>query len=173
METTWAILIGSAFATCGWIYSARRARTLSRKQHTVTVMLQASLNKEFREALLSISDAITAGKCPDLSNNDHKNLRIAMRFVSNHYEFISAGLRNGDFDERLIRDSERGVIIKIYSFFEGHIYSLRLSRDRQTIYENLEWLNVRWTKNPPGVIQQTIEWIVQQPFGGKRVNPHA
>ena len=172
MDTATAALVGSALATCGWIYSARRARTLSRKQHTVTVMLQASVNKEFREALVTISDAMAAGQCPDLSAENHKPLRMAMRFVSNHYEFISAGLRNGDFDERLVRDSERGVILKMYSFFEPHIYSLRKSRDRMTIYENLEWLSKRWTKKPPGRLQSVIETIRQQPFGGKRANPH-
>ena len=172
MDTSTAALVGAALATCGWLYTARRARTLSRKQHTVTVMLQASLNKEFRDALLVISDAMKNGACPDLEADENKELRFSMRFVTNHYEFVAAGLRNGDFDERLVRDSERGVIVQMFKFFEGHIYSLRKSRDRMTIYENLEWLNVRWTKKVPNKLQKTIEWVRQQPFGGTRVNPH-
>ena len=112
MDTSTAALVGAALATCGWLYTARRARTLSRKQHTVTVMLQASLNKEFRDALLVISDAMKNGACPDLEADENKELRFSMRFVTNHYEFVAAGLRNGDFDERLVRDSERGVIVK-------------------------------------------------------------
>jgi Domain of unknown function (DUF4760) len=136
-------------------------------------MLQASLNKEFRDALTTIALAKEAGPCPDLNQDANRDLRIAMRFVANHYEFISAGLRNGDFDERLVRDSERGTILQVYSYFEDHIYGLRKSRDRMTIFENLEWLNIRWTKKVPGRIQTSVEWLRQQPFGGKRVNPHA
>ena len=173
MDTATAALVGATLATCGWVYGARRARTLSRKQHTVTVMLTASLNREFREALMCVSEAVNAGACPDLNDPQNKQLRVSMRFLANHYEFISAGLRNGDFDERLVRDSERGVIIKLYAFFEGHIYGMRKSRDLLTIYENFEWLNIRWTKNPPGRAQAVVEYLLQQPFGGKRVNPHA
>ena len=102
MDTSTAALVGATLATCGWLYAARRARTLSRKQHTVTVMLQASLNKEFREALLEISEAMKKGVCPALDDHENKDLRFAMRFVTNHYEFVAAGLRNGDFDERRV-----------------------------------------------------------------------
>jgi hypothetical protein len=172
VDTATAALVGAGLATCGWLYTARRARTLSRKQHTVSVMLQASLNKEFRDALVAISDAIKSGQCPDLESEDHRGLRQAMRFVANHYEFVAAGLRNGDFDERLVRDSERGTILNIFKFFEGHIYGLRKSRDRMTIYENLEWLHIRWTKKPPGMFQALVEWVRQQPYGGARANPH-
>lgn len=47
MQTTTAILVGAFAATIGWLYTARRARMLSRKQHTITVILNASSNERF------------------------------------------------------------------------------------------------------------------------------
>jgi len=173
MDTATAALIGATLATSGWLYTARRARALSRKQHTVSVMLQASFNKEFRDAMVTISKASKAGPCPNLELMEHQEQLLAVRFVLNHYEFLSAGLRNGDFDERLVHDSQRGTILRIFQFSEGHIYGLRKSRDQLSLYENLEWLRIRWTKKPPGKIQRFIEFCRQQPFGGHRVDPHS
>lgn len=103
-----AVLIGAGLATCGWLYTARRARTLSRKQHTVNVMMQAVNNKDFREALQLISNAKNLGECPDLSKPENSNLKEALKLVTNQIEFVAAGLRNGDFDERMVYDSWRG-----------------------------------------------------------------
>ena len=51
ISTSTAILIGAGFATLGWVYTARRARTLARTQHTLTAMLTVSFNQDFRKAL--------------------------------------------------------------------------------------------------------------------------
>jgi hypothetical protein len=58
MDSPTAILIGAGLATCGWLYGARRARTLPRKQHTVNVMLQAAFNQSYREAEKTLREAI-------------------------------------------------------------------------------------------------------------------
>jgi hypothetical protein len=172
VEPQYAILIGAALATCGWLYGARRARSLSRKQHTINVMLQANLNKEFRAAQKLLGEAIDAGKCPDLRSKEYETLRDAFRMVANHYEFISAGLRNGDLEENLIRDSQRGQMLRLYSFCKDFIWNLRDARNRLTIYEHFEWLNGRWAVKPPGRVQKIVETCMGRPFAGKRVNPH-
>jgi hypothetical protein len=118
MEGPTAVLIGAGLATCGWLYSARRARTLSRKQHTVNVMLQASFNEDFRASIDLIAEAMKRGKCPDLQTGDNDALNKALMLVTNHMEFIAAGLRNGDFDESLVKDSWRGQTLVLFEFYE-------------------------------------------------------
>jgi Domain of unknown function (DUF4760) len=173
MDTATAALIGAGFATTGWLYTARRARSLSRMQHTVSVMLQASFNKEFQEAACKIRPYPRDGCCPedDLTEENAK-LREAFRRVLNHYEFLAAGLRNGDFDERLVRDSERGTILLLFRACKQVIWKIRDDRSRLSIYEHLEWLCRRWDEKPPGFTQRFCEWVAGRPFPGRRHNPH-
>jgi len=172
MESATAILIGAGLATLGWVYTARRSRNLARKQHTVNVMLQASFNSDFRNSLKVLAPYLKTGapKPPDFSDEINPEFGAAFRQVANHYEFIAAGLRNGDFDERLVKDSLRGTILTLFEICHDSIWKLRDSRRRQSIYEHLEWLYKRWEKTPPGKCQVFIEWCRGRPFCGERVN---
>ncbi len=157
----------------GWLYAARKARSIARKQHTINVMLQANFNSDFRKALRDIAPTVRSKQGPPQTTDEAAiTLRNAYRFVMNHYEFVASGLRNGDFDELLVRDSERGTILQLYESCETYIYQIRNSRDRQTSYEHLEWLNDRWKKRPPQFIQRYVERMMSRPFQGKRHNPN-
>jgi hypothetical protein len=157
-----AVLIGAALATTGWLYTARRSRALARKQHTITVILQTNFNAHFLTARAKITPAIRSGELPSEQDQEFYS---ALRDVLNHYEFVSAGLRNGDFDERLIRDSERGAYIALYEVFKPHIWRLRNSRKRMTIYEHLEWVYCRWHE-PPGRVRRCVEYVRGRPLRG-------
>jgi hypothetical protein len=170
MDAANAILIGAVCATAGWVYTSRRARTLARKQHTVNIMLQASLNKEFRSARDDVAPHVRAKQVPDLNLQENKDLRISLRMILNHYEFMAAGVRNGDFDEVLLRDSERGTIMSLFEGCHDYIWGLRNNRSRLTIYEHLEWLHGRWeTKRPRW--QRACEFCIGRPLPGKRAVP--
>lgn len=167
-----AALIGAGLATCGWLYTARRARSLAKKQHTVNVMLQASFNKELEDAKRRVAAIVKEKKFDKLKDPAFEEDMLAHRKVANHYEFVAAGLRNGDFDEILIRDSERASIVTFYELSEKYIRSLRDVRRRTAIYEHLEWLSDRWERKRPGRMQICAEWIIGRPFSGRRVDPH-
>lgn len=174
MEPQHAALVAAGMATCGWLYTARRARALSRKQHTVTVMLQASLNSEYRKCLKKLVPHLRGEQKLDLdASPDDEELADAFRMVANHYEFLAAGLRNGDFDERLVRDSQRGIVLHLYESCHEYIWKVRNNRRRQTLYEHLEWLYKRWETKPPSRVQRCCEHITARPWAGRRVNPHA
>jgi hypothetical protein len=167
MQPTTAILIGACAATIGWIYTARRAHILSRKQYMITVILNASSNERFIRQRDLIAPHLKNGQCPTLwLNGNHDQLRDALRDVLNHYEFVAAGLRNGDFDEKLLKDSERSTFVRLFARCEEYIWQLRNGRERMTIYEHLEWLHQRWEKAPPGLFQRSIEFLRGRPFYG-------
>jgi hypothetical protein len=167
-----AALTGAGLATCGWLYTARRARALAKKQHTVNVMLQASFNAEFQAAVRTIGPFVRNGNLMDLAQPGKETEVFAFRRVANHYEFMASGLRNGDFYERLIRDSERASIVTFFEKSEQYIRSLRNVRRRIAIYEHLEWLADRWERKRPGRMQKCFEWVIGRPLPGRRANPH-
>ena len=102
------------------------------------------------------------------SDDEHEEVLAALRMWLNHYEFIAAGIRNGDLDETLIRDSERGTILTIYECAVDYIDSLRNTRRRRAIYEHLEWLHRRWESHPPGIMRRLAEYCRGRPFKGRR-----
>lgn len=169
METTTAILLASGLATIGWLYSARRARSLSRKQHTVNVLMLPSFNSDFQHHFNAIRGHLRDGRCPDdvLQNDD---LWGSFRTVLNHYEFLSVGIRNGDFDELLVKDSQKSSIVGLFKCCERPIHDLRSARGRMSVFEHLEWLNERWHVSPPNWAQRVLEWCLCRPLRGKRKN---
>jgi hypothetical protein len=173
MQPTTAILVGAFAATIGWLYTARRARMLSRKQHTITVILNTSSNVRFISQRNMIAPHLRNGQCPTLwLNGNHDHLLIALRDVLNHYEFVAAGLRNGDFDEQLLKDSERATFVRLYERCEKYIWRCRDDRSRMTIYEHLEWVHRRWAKSPPGIVQRFVEFVRGRPFYGRLDRQH-
>jgi hypothetical protein len=166
VEAPTAALIAATLATIGWLYTARRARTLSRKQHTINVILQSSFNKDFSEACVKLIALIKNDKVNTLADGSED--REAFRLVANHYEFLSAGIRNGDFDEQLMKDCLRAQLIEFYSKSADFIWKQRDNRRRQAIYEHLEWLYVRWEKSKPRFYQRWLERVISRPLQGRR-----
>ena len=166
MDPAIAVLVSAGLATTGWLYTARRARMLSRKQHTVNVMLQASFNKDFQDCISHIRPFILERNLS--SSLDDPVLQDAIRRVLNHYEFIAAGLRNGDFDEQLVLDSQRALILQLWNGSAEYIWALRNSRDRMSLYEHLEWLTARWDDAQPRPFKKLGEQIAGRPWQGAR-----
>jgi hypothetical protein len=165
LPTPLVALLAAALATVGWIYTARRNRSLSRKQHTFNALLQVSFNPLYHDNMTKIRAYVLQGHLPEeILADEHQAERNALKFVLNHYEFIAAGIRNGDISERLLRDSERGTIVRLFEVAQKYISSLRDERKRQVIYEHLEWLYVRWHEKQPSAWQCIVEWIAQRPL---------
>ncbi len=164
-----AVIIAAALATCGWLYAARKARALSRKQHTINIIMQGESSNEFRDAEACVS--------PHLRSTDsvvidemHGADKAAFRMVLNRYEFIATGIRNGDLDERLVKDALRGTILSLYEICEAAIYKQRDNRRRQALYEHLEWLHSRWRAKPVWW-SDVLEWMIDRPLPSRRVPP--
>src|SRR5688572_16069782 len=113
-QETAAVLISVAGAIVGVWLSAAASRRQARKQHTVTVLLDAGMDPSLRQAMRDIAPCLQTGKCPDYQSVRDKKLRQAFGLLLNHYEFIAAGIRNGDFDEMLVYDSEHRTMMDIF-----------------------------------------------------------
>ena len=162
-----SIAITAIAITLGWVYTNRQNRAMSRKQHTFNALLHASFAEGFQNNLAKVTPYLRGkekhgGELPDGSD--------AIGFMLDHYEFLSAGVRNGDIDEKLLRDGDRGIVVKLYEAFQKRIYASRDRPGREAVYEHLEWLYDRWKRNPPGKVQYFCEWCRGRPLYGRR-NP--
>lgn len=143
-----AVLITGAFATAGWIVSASLSRKLSRKQHTMTALLD---DAEFRKGAAIIRDYVKENRYPIPENEDYTKWQSGMRSCLNHYEFLCSGILRRDFDEKLIRINERYNLITIYTYAYSYIQALREEKphgkntvDRQNLYRSIQKVASRW-----------------------------
>ena len=166
IETPVAVLIGVVLATLGWLYSARRQRTVMRKQHTFDALLRTTFNKGYQDALTAVREYILAGKFPDRGTDEFKEIAPHCRFLLNHYEVLAAGIRSGDISEKLLKDTERFTIQRLFETAEASSYitSVRDERKRRVIFEHVEWLYERWHEMPPPWWQTLIEVAWARPL---------
>lgn len=166
VETSAAIILSIIFATLGWLYTARRQRSSMRKQHTFNALLTASANKDYQHSLDAIRNYINSGSLPDLHAAENESIRVAVVYLLNHYEFLAAGIRNGDISERLLRDSERGTVVRLFEAAErcGFVQSVRDNRKRRSIFEHIEWLYERWEHKPISFMQRCIKVLHGRPL---------
>ena len=160
LPTVVGITFAAGLTTVGWLYSARRVRTLSRKQHTFTA-LNASFNHDYQEAMQLIGSVAQANRPLDFNDPDSAK---KIKFILNHYEFLAAGIRNGDISEKLLRDSERGTVVHLYEITEGYIQKIRESRKRKVIFEHITWLVERWHYKPVSNWHKLLETALGRPF---------
>lgn len=159
MSVEAAIVAGAFTATVGWLYTARRQRTLARKQHTFNALLAMS-GVEFENRLARLSPHLREGKLPKNLFSEDGDVKA----VLNHFEFLAASIRNGDIYERLLYDSEHGIILALMVASNDYIQDIREQRGRDEIYEHLAWLEQRWTTKKPEKSQRIIEFIVGRPI---------
>ena len=160
------LFIGVVFATVGWLYTARRQRTVMRKQHTFNAIMEATFNEKYQKALDDCRPHIREGKFPNLDDDENAQLRHSIRFLMNHYEFLAAGIRNGDIHENLLKDSERGTVTKLFETSDdsGFVVSVRDQRKRRSIFEHMEWLYERWEEKPVPWWQKAFEMLIGRPL---------
>jgi len=81
--------------------------------------------------------------------NDNTPEEINIRRVLNYYESLSAGVRRGIYDEKIIRDNRRTSILSIWQMTKPYIQKLRDEEENTAFYEHLEWLVNRFCNKHP------------------------
>lgn len=159
-----SILIAVLLAAAGWIWTGRLQRSLLRKQHTFNALLNASFTAAFQDAHNEVRVHLLNQQLPDLNEPGNEKLKTQLVFLLNHYEFLAAGIRNGDISERLLKDSEKGSVISLISVCGEFIESTRGDRKRKATFEHLDWLYDRWRRKPPHWAQRALERILDRPL---------
>lgn len=162
METFHAILLTGVAATIGWIYTARRTWMLSRKQHTISIILQGNFDDGYTLARDTIAPLVRAQKI-DFDKLDGTEVEKSLRRVLDHSEFVAAGVRSGDVDEALLKDSEMYAFVTLFEAAEDYIRRVRDARGHAPLYEHFEWIHARWRKSPPNAVQRFSEVVMGRP----------
>jgi hypothetical protein len=166
-----ACLVGAG-ATIGWLVQRQVSEDLSRKQHTLNILLQLRSNEMFARHRINLfqvypnREVIPESDIVKIYDDGEKKdsyklepdgkqkfpLVESIRYIANYYEFLAAAVRHGDIDERLLRTSLEGIIKAAHKKFEAffsHLLKRKNVDHPERYYENFKWLvEERWKEAP-------------------------
>ncbi|MEX5426457.1 DUF4760 domain-containing protein [Acinetobacter radioresistens] len=137
------------FATVGWLFTNYITSKNSIRQHTLTVLTQMRMSTEFMKNANKLQAEIENGtiitydyyNAIGIENKD-KELKESVRFILNYLEFVSVGIRLGDLDESLVKESQRGMFQFAFTACEDFI--LERNKINKTTYQHLIATIEKW-----------------------------
>jgi len=69
---------------------------------------------------------------------------LSLRYVLNHYEYISICIQSEIYDEEMLRKAMRRTVIRSYQHSKGYIDAMRELHQTKTLYQEFQWLAERW-----------------------------
>lgn len=161
-------LMGITLATMGWIITGLIMQRISRKQHTVNILLNHTFSKDHRHfasvilkrypenICISKSEAIELVECSKNTKTkvpwksrkttlpSIKETFYALRVLLNYFEFIAISIKFDDMDGRVLYDYYHGVIFTFCEKSREYIIARRKYNNDPTLYENLIDLYRAW-----------------------------
>lgn len=167
LEKGHGVAVFAAFiAAIGWNVTALVTLRNSVKQHTINTLLQSRLSATYMEHVKAANATFCTpnGELIPLTKEEVKNPPAGVTFTSlgymlNYLEFIAVGIRHGDLDEAVLKNSLRGIVCSLYCVAFELIQARRAQVQdpkQSRTYENLCWLHERWKDDaqlPPRVLR--------------------
>ncbi|WP_341707749.1 DUF4760 domain-containing protein [Halopseudomonas sp.] len=136
------------FAAAVAVVSVLYARATAKKQQSADLLLQSRTDGELVAAMRCISDLheLGDGSIRDLASKTAAETKEAkcVRYVLNHWEYVSVGVQSGIYDEAMLRRASFNTVIQLHKSVRPFIDNLRGITGRNTIYQEFQWLAERW-----------------------------
>lgn len=148
---SWAAAV---IAYYGLIYAGdtlARSSLIAKQQSTINMVMEFNNDEKLQRVKNEIfknSQDLTLKFCLLPEDEKGEELRDEYYYVLNRYEFVSLGIRVGAFDEELYKNLQCSNILKIWNAVQPLVSEIRKKNKKPTLYQELEWLNNRWTNNP-------------------------
>jgi hypothetical protein len=84
---------------------------------------------------------------PDPISPEYKAILLTI----NTYEFIGVGIRAGALNEEIYKRLRWSMVIRDWEAFEGFIAEFRKQHERDSFFQEFEWLYRRWKNSPLAV----------------------
>ena len=117
------------------------------KQHTISFWIDVRTSDTYVKAL-DVVNKFASGNKLNLELIEQKNFKDDIQphllQILNHLEFCAVCLRSGDFDEFILKNAMKSIVLRNYEFASPYIENLRIVENKETIFEHLETLYQRW-----------------------------
>ena len=124
-------------ATAGWLFAAWQERRLSRRSHTLDILLAQDTNADLARAL-DQGEELAPNEISDV-----KQIPVEVRRALNFYDFMCAAARYKTLDRQLIVRTMRFRLLRMYHLSLPMLRLARRGLGNQKICEDFEWFVLR------------------------------
>ena len=143
---TIAILVSILIAT----YIVYNNEKLAKKRATIDLVLHQKNDTDLSSALdllRALDMDIGLAEYASMENKESSEYK-AILVVLNHYEFVATGIKEKAFDENVYKRMVYGILVRDWVALKGFVAEIRQSRNRNTLFQEFQWLAERWIKKP-------------------------
>lgn len=135
------------------IVSVLTVRATAKRKQSADLLFASRADKELMEGMRCLS-ALHDRKDTNIrafAAKDQNGTPAAknIRYVLNHWEYVSVGIQAGIYDEKMLRNASFNTLTGLHRYARPFIDALRESSGRATIYQEVQWLAERWDYQGP------------------------
>lgn len=134
------------------IVSVISARAIARKKQSADLLFDSRTDKELVNGLRTLAklheDSSVNMRSFAQKDGKDKPEAEAIRYVLNHYEYVSVGVQSGIYDEKMLKKGSYNTVVKLYQRAKPYIECVREVSGRATLYQEFQWLAKRWEDSP-------------------------
>lgn len=147
------VLLGVIVAIVTIIYNVRTAK----KTQTANFLFESRQDSQYIESLHVLKQVHRSGKsfrsyvfpCEGKAiTEDEMNERRKFQYILNFYERVAVSIREGIYNEQMIKRTSYSTVIETYDIAEPLIKAIREHINSDTTYQEFEWLVKRWKAAP-------------------------
>lgn len=147
------ILLGILGAVYGWLFTTKSQYINTRKNHSIQTLMSSRLSSCYIEKFDLLNQISSKHAHAPLTYEQYEaldeNEKLAIMYALNYYEYVAVGIRFGDLDENLIKNTLRSNILSTYHFLENII--IERSKINNSCLEHLKALCQRWEHEKKGI----------------------
>jgi hypothetical protein len=147
------VFIGVVVAVGTIIYNVQTAK----KTQTANFLFESRQDRQYIESLHVLKKVHRSGKSfrsyvfpPEghIITDDEMEERRKFQYILNFYERVAVSIREGIYNERMIKRTSFTTVIETYEIAEPLIKAIREHINSDTTYQEFEWLVKRWKASP-------------------------
>lgn len=147
------VLLGTIVAIGAIIYNVRTAK----KTQTANFLFESRKDRQYTESLHILKKVHHSGKsfrsyvfpCNNSPISEVERLeRREFQYILNFYERVAVSIREGIYDERMIKRASFTTVIETWDIAEPLIKAVREHIRSDTTWQEFEWLVKRWKADP-------------------------
>jgi hypothetical protein len=148
------VLIGVVVA----ITSVLSARTIAQRKQTADLLFGTRADEKLSDGykclqrLHNAADTNMRALATPAKRESEEAHQV--RYVLNHWERVFVGLRQGIYDEKMLRESNYNIVLKTWAQAKPYVEAVRESEQKLTYYQCLEKYAKRWKKRPLEILKQ-------------------
>lgn len=147
------VLIGVLVAIGAIVYNVRTAK----KTQTANFLFESRQDTQYIESLHTLKQVHRSGKsfrsyvfpCEGTAITEEEMAeRRKFQYILNFYERVAVSIREGIYDEQMIKRTSFTTVIETHDIAEPLIKAIREHIKSETTYQEFEWLVKRWKARP-------------------------